>query len=79
MKTSRYDRTIVRLIHEVGAELGVETVAEFIEDTETVDLLREIGVGFGQGYLFHRPRALGEVLDDYGAAAPAAAPLAAAG
>lgn len=68
MTNSRYDRTIVRLIHEVGAELGVDTVAEFIEDTETVDLLRQIGVRYGQGYLFHRPRPLEEVLDDYGAA-----------
>jgi EAL domain-containing protein (putative c-di-GMP-specific phosphodiesterase class I) len=73
MVTSRYDRTIVRLIHEVGTELGIDTVAEFIEDTETVELLREIGVPYGQGYLFHRPRPLDEVLDEYGAARPGAA------
>ncbi len=71
MKTSHYDRTIVRLIHEVGAELGVDTVAEYVEDVETVELLREIGVRYGQGFLFHRPRPLGEVLDEHGAKADA--------
>ncbi|BBE71768.1 EAL domain-containing protein [Oharaeibacter diazotrophicus] len=65
MKDSRYDMTIVRMIHEVGMELGVETIAEFVEDVETVDLLRTIGVAWGQGYLFHRPRPLDEVLDGY--------------
>jgi len=71
MKDSRYDRTIVRMIHEVGVELGVETIAEFVEDVETVDLLRRIGVVWGQGYLFHRPRPLDEVLSAFGAAVAA--------
>lgn len=72
MKSNHYDRTIVRLIHEIGAELGVDTVAEYVEDVETVDLLRSMGVRYGQGFLFHRPRPLGEVLDERAGAEPLA-------
>ncbi len=67
MKTSHYDRTIVRLIHGVATELGVDTVAEYVEDVDTVDMLRDIGIRYGQGFLFHRPRPLGDVLDEHGA------------
>jgi diguanylate cyclase len=70
MATSRYDRTIVRLITEIAEELGVATIAECIEDTATVAELCAIGVRYGQGYLFHRPRPLDEVLGErLGAAA----------
>ena len=62
MAASRYDRTIVRLITEIAEELGVATIAECIEDASIVDDLRAIGVRYGQGFLFHRPRPLGEVL-----------------
>jgi diguanylate cyclase len=68
MATSRYDRTIVRLITEVAEELGLDTIAECIEDTVTVGELGRIGVRYGQGYLFHRPRPLDEVLAERGAA-----------
>jgi diguanylate cyclase (GGDEF)-like protein len=62
MATSRYNTTIVRLITEVAAELGVETIAECIEEADVVEALTAIGVRYGQGYLFHRPRPLSEVL-----------------
>jgi EAL domain-containing protein (putative c-di-GMP-specific phosphodiesterase class I) len=62
MATSRYDKTIVRLITEVARELGVETIAECIEEAGVVDALKAIGVRYGQGFLFHRPRPLSEVL-----------------
>jgi EAL domain-containing protein (putative c-di-GMP-specific phosphodiesterase class I) len=62
MADSRYDRTIVRLITEIARELGVATIAEWIEDVRTVEDLRAFGVKFGQGYLFHRPRPFDEVL-----------------
>jgi diguanylate cyclase (GGDEF)-like protein/PAS domain S-box-containing protein len=67
MTQSRYDRTIVRLVNEIAVEIGVETIAECVEDTATVEALTEIGVRFGQGFLFHRPRPLAEVLSERGA------------
>jgi diguanylate cyclase (GGDEF)-like protein/PAS domain S-box-containing protein len=67
MNESRYDKSIVRLIAEVAQELGVETIAECIEDAETVAALQAIGVRYGQGFLFHRPRPFDEVLGMLGA------------
>jgi len=36
-------------------ELGVRTAAEFAEDDATVDLLRDMGLDFAQGYAIARP------------------------
>ncbi len=38
--------------------MGAKTVAETIETEAQARLMREIGVEFGQGYLFGRPGAL---------------------
>ena len=70
MRDSRYDRTIVRVIGEIAKEIGVDVIAEGIEDTDTVEILQSLGIRYGQGYLFHRPRPLKEVLSDYGARLP---------
>jgi EAL domain-containing protein (putative c-di-GMP-specific phosphodiesterase class I) len=44
-------RAIVRLCHDLGAEV----VAEGIETAEELDVLRQAGVRLAQGYLFARP------------------------
>ncbi len=78
MHESTYDSTIVRLIREVAAEIGVDVIAERIQQPETVAILRSLGIRFGQGHLFHRPRLFDELLAEHGAKVPAL-PLAAAG
>jgi EAL domain-containing protein (putative c-di-GMP-specific phosphodiesterase class I) len=50
---------IVRSIHQVAMATGKMTVAEFVEDERTLELLREIGIDFAQGYHIGRP----EVID----------------
>lgn len=47
-------RRIVHGIHDIAADLGVITVAEYVEDEATVEVLREIGVDWAQGYYFGR-------------------------
>jgi EAL domain-containing protein (putative c-di-GMP-specific phosphodiesterase class I) len=39
----------------MAADMGVISVAEGIEDERTLDQLCEIGIDWGQGYLFSRP------------------------
>ena len=34
----------------VARRFGIETVAEGVEDEETLDLLRELGADYAQGY-----------------------------
>ncbi|GAA3975059.1 EAL domain-containing protein [Allohahella marinimesophila] len=49
------DQAMVRSIHEVARALGVETIAEYVENTATIDLLASIGVDYLQGYRVGRP------------------------
>jgi len=46
---------LVHAIIEIGRALGLATVAEGIETATELRRLRELGCGFGQGYLFARP------------------------
>lgn len=46
------DRAFVRAIVSLCAELGIETVAEFVETKDQLQILLELGVRMGQGYLF---------------------------
>lgn len=66
MAGSAYDRTVVRAINEIGRELGVDVIAERIEDEATLKELAALGVSFGQGYLFNQPRDFSSVLAEYG-------------
>jgi diguanylate cyclase (GGDEF)-like protein len=67
--------TIVRLIVDLGANLGLQVVAEGVENEEVAELLRDLGCGVAQGYHFARPmpsRALVDWLASWDAGALAA-------
>jgi len=49
------DVVFVRALTEAVRGYGKATVAEFVEDEATLDILREIGVDYAQGYLIGRP------------------------
>lgn len=49
-------RAIVQGIQDTASALDLITIAEFVEDEETVKTLREIGVDWAQGYYFGKPR-----------------------
>ncbi len=61
--TSPQDLALARSINEVAHMLGKMTVAEHVENEETLSLVREIGFDYAQGYLVERPRPLTEHLD----------------
>ncbi len=69
---SDLDRGIVTAIRQIAQVMGMETVAEFVEDQETIDVLDEIGIDYLQGYFLGRPAPLDTYLcpDDGPAAAP---------
>jgi diguanylate cyclase (GGDEF)-like protein len=48
---------LTKTIAGVGRDLGMQVVAEGIEDPRQLAELREMGCGFGQGYLVARPMA----------------------
>ena len=49
------DRAMVKSINEIGHVMGITTVAEFVEDQAILEILREIGVDYAQGYHVHKP------------------------
>lgn len=52
------DRSMVESIANVAQVIGIKTVAEFVENRETLDLLIAMGVNFNQGYHIHKPSPL---------------------
>lgn len=49
------DQVLVRSMQQIAKKLGKKTIAEFVECPRTIELLREIGVNYGQGYIFGKP------------------------
>lgn len=49
------DHTLVDAIITMTGSLGLNVVAEGVEEAAQLDLLRAMGCGYGQGYLFSRP------------------------
>ncbi len=53
--TSDKDKAFLVAMSGLCRDLGIATIAEFIEDEITLEFLKECGVAYGQGYLFHKP------------------------
>ena len=51
------DRAMVEAINKVGHVMGLTTIAECVEDPQTLAILEEIGVDYAQGYAIARPHA----------------------
>jgi diguanylate cyclase (GGDEF)-like protein/PAS domain S-box-containing protein len=70
LKVSEVDQVLVRGMVEVARGLGVRTIAEFVEDGETLELLRDYGIDYAQGFHVGRPEPApdnGHVTDAHGA------------
>jgi PAS domain S-box-containing protein len=52
---SESDRRVVRSIARIADDFGIDTVAEGVENEETLELLREYGVHYAQGYHLGHP------------------------
>lgn len=48
--SNKINRALVRSINEVGHVMGMKTVAEYVEDGETLDIVRELGIDYAQGF-----------------------------
>ena len=52
---SRDDQLFVKALVDVARGMGIRTVAEFVENARTVEMLRRLGVDYVQGYFVGRP------------------------
>ncbi|VAW87481.1 diguanylate cyclase/phosphodiesterase (GGDEF & EAL domains) with PAS/PAC sensor(s) [hydrothermal vent metagenome] len=55
------DRAMVKSINEVGHIFGLKTIAEYVENEEILEEMREIGLDFIQGYVNGKPASLDEL------------------
>ena len=49
-------REMVRSINEIGHLTGKQTIAEFAENLEIINMLRSLGVDYAQGYGVSQPQ-----------------------
>ena len=55
---SKIDFCMVEAIQRIAHEMGIETIAEYVENEAILEKLKSIGVNYAQGYGIHKPEAL---------------------
>jgi diguanylate cyclase (GGDEF)-like protein len=58
------DYAMINSITEIAHFMDKQVIAEFVSDEATSAVLKSVGVDYGQGYHFGKPRPLQEVLDE---------------
>jgi diguanylate cyclase (GGDEF)-like protein len=61
--SDRNSLATVKAIVELAKGLGIETVAEYVENGQIAQEVRRLGVDYAQGYAFGRPEPLTEILE----------------
>ena len=61
--TSQTDQLLIRAAVDIARGLGKKTIAEYVGDEETVELLRRLGVDYAQGFHIGQPAPLAERLE----------------
>ena len=56
MLKNRIDRAMVEMIGHVGQVTGKQTIAECVEDIDTLAALKEIGIDHAQGFAISKPQ-----------------------
>lgn len=49
------DRAMVEAINQIGHIMKIKTIAEFVEDKETCEMVTDMGIDYAQGYYFSKP------------------------
>jgi PAS domain S-box-containing protein len=66
LQSSHTSQHVVKAVVALAQGLGLETVAEGVENEETLELVAAYGVTHAQGYFIARPAPVGDVLADTG-------------
>lgn len=55
MANDPVDQAMVKSIIQVARAVGKQTIAEYVQDAETLTILRELGVDYAQGFHIGKP------------------------
>lgn len=58
LRESRINQLVVQSLVGIAGGLGKRTIAEFVGDEETIDMLRNYGVDYAQGFYVAKPQPL---------------------
>ncbi len=58
---SAVDLTIVRAINNIAHEIHSQTIAEYVENESILEIVKNLGVDFAQGYLLGRPEPIEQI------------------
>jgi len=63
--TEDKSRIIIKKVLELCNELGIESIAEGVETEEQFEILKMMGCGQAQGYLFNKPIPIADFEEKY--------------
>lgn len=58
LESNPINATIVKSINEIAHSMGLETIAEFVKSESVRDIITQLGIDYGQGYVFSEPKPL---------------------
>ncbi|WP_317918022.1 ABC transporter substrate binding protein [Vibrio sp. MACH09] len=64
MDVNETDYIMVRSINDLAKQMGKRTVAEFVENSDIIANLIELGVDYAQGYVISKPKPLNELVEE---------------
>jgi len=65
MHINKMDHAMVRSVHSVAEAMGIQTVAEFVENEKIVKELKKIGIHYGQGLHLGVPVTMKKLIENY--------------
>jgi len=57
------DNAFVEAIHRIATMMDIETIAEYVENEETLIRLKEIGIHYAQGFHIDKPKDISKICD----------------
>ena len=63
IKDSPHDLAVVKSINEIGHFMGKKTIAEYVQDDDIVDILRQVGVDYVQGFGVEEKKPITQLLN----------------
>ena len=55
LPSNRNDQILVKAMADIAKEFGKKTIAEFVQDDETIEILKSYNIDYAQGYFVGKP------------------------